>query len=86
MDWEQVLIMLVPFVPFVPLFLLMSCILKEIRAARKETRERTDSIRAGTAEMRKGFQEEIRVQVQRSDKLYEMFIALLEKQGPRTNP
>ncbi len=63
---------------------------EEIKEWRAETRAETAEISKKSeqeiAELRKGFQDEMRIQSSRSDKLYEMFIALLEKQQPKTHP
>lgn len=93
MEWGQVIVILIPLVTF------MGFIWKEMREWRQETRDETNSIRSEIAEMRKvsqieiaemrqSFQEGMRVQSQRSDTLYQMFIDLLKEQQnhPRTNP
>ncbi len=59
----------------VPLTAFFSFLYKELKEWRKETRDETKAIRI-----------EIQEQVKRSDRLYEMFITLLEKQTSKSNP
>jgi hypothetical protein len=80
MEWTAVISILVPLVAF------FGFLYKELKEWRKETREETQSIRAEIAEMRKGFQDDLRLQTERSDKLYQMFIDLLKSQNPKSNP
>lgn len=73
MEWPTIISILVP------LFALFGFLYKELKEWRKETREEI-------AIMDNRFREEIRLQADRSDKLYQMFIDLLKSQNSRTNP
>ena len=76
MDWTALVSILAAVVSIlVPLITCFGFLYKEIKEWRKETREEITK-----------FEEEIRIQSQRSDKLYEMFIDLLKSQNPKTNP
>lgn len=87
MEWTAIASIFATVVSIlVPIVAFFGFLYKELKEWRKETREETRSIRTEIAEMRKGFQEELRLQTERSDKLYQMFIDLLKNQNPKTNP
>lgn len=76
MDWLQFFGILVPLIAF------FGFLYRELKDWRVETRAETRSIREETKSIREeinGVREEIRLQVTRSDRLYEMFIDLLKE-------
>jgi len=72
MDWIQFFGILVPLIG------LFGFLYKELKSWREDTRNEMKSWREDTKNEINSIREEVRLQSSRSDRLYEMFIALLK--------